>query len=148
MIKGLNHLGIVVEDIDEMVSFLKQAFAAEEMERIDIPQMQQISSLVRIGNDCLELMEPTSPDGPVGRFLKNSGGGLHHISLLCEDIEATCSRLEANGTPIMSKILDDNFRVAFIHPRDGKGILYELTDQPSLEKIPSPDSTTNTISSE
>ena len=134
MVKGINHLGIVVENIDEMVSFLNQMFSAEEFKRIDVPQMQQISSLVRIGNDCLELMEPTSPDGPAGRFLKSTGGGLHHVSLLCDDVEETCDELELKGTKIVSKIFDESFRVAFIHPRDGKGILYELTDQPSLEQ--------------
>ncbi len=51
MIKGINHLGIVVEDIEEMVSFLNESFEAEEIKRIDIPQMQQISSIVRIGNE-------------------------------------------------------------------------------------------------
>jgi methylmalonyl-CoA/ethylmalonyl-CoA epimerase len=136
MIKGLNHLGIVVENIDEMVLSLNQAFSAQASERIDIPQMQQVSTLVKIGKDCLELMEPTSPDGPAGRFLKKTGGGLHHISLLCEDVEATCNRLESKGVQILHKIFEDGFRVAFIHPRDAMGILFELTDQPSLENIP------------
>ncbi|MBU2648695.1 VOC family protein [bacterium] len=136
MIKGINHLGIVVENIDEMVSFLSESFGAEEIKRIDIPQMQQISSLVRIGNDCLELMEPTSPEGTVGRFLKSKGGGLHHISLLCEDVAATCAQLESKGLQIVGKVLNDDFRVAFIHPKSGKGVLYELTDQSSLDRTP------------
>ncbi len=97
--------------------------------------MQQISSLVRIGNDCLELMEPTTPEGPSGRFLESKGGGLHHISLLCDDLEKTCARLETKGVQIMSKVFNDDFRVAFIHPKNGKGILYELTDQSSLEEV-------------
>ena len=134
MIKGINHLGIVVEDIGEMVSFLKESFAAEEIKRLDVPQMQQISSLVKIGDDCLELMEPTAPEGPAGRFLKAKGGGLHHISLLCEDLDATCARLETNGLQIIGKVFDGEYRAAFIHPKSGKGILYELTDQPSLNK--------------
>jgi methylmalonyl-CoA/ethylmalonyl-CoA epimerase len=133
MIKGINHLGVVVENIEEMVSFLNESFKAEEIKRMDIPQMQQISSLVRIGNDCLELIEPSAPEGPAGRFLELKGGGLHHISLLCDDLEETCARLEVKGIQIMNKVIDDDFRVAFIHPKYGKGILYELTDQASLE---------------
>ncbi len=135
MIKGINHLGIVVENIEEMITFLNESFEAEEIKRIEVPQMQQISSLVKIGNDCLELMEPTSPDGPAGRFLESKGGGLHHISILCDDLEETCVRLEKKGVQLMSKIINEDFRVAFIHPKSGKGILYEITDQISIDRV-------------
>lgn len=132
MIKGINHVGIVVKNIDEVVSLLKEAFDAEEIQRMEVPVMNQISCIVRIGNDCFELMEPTGPDGPAGSFLGAKGGGLHHISLLCDDVGALCDKLEGQGLKIISKILEGPFRVAFLHPKSGKGVLYELTDTPSL----------------
>ena len=85
MIKGINHVGIVVKNIDEVLSLLREAFGAEEIQRMEIPPMKQISSIVKIGEDCFELMEPTGPDGPAGSFLEAKGGGLHHVSLLCDD---------------------------------------------------------------
>ena len=69
MIKGVNHLGVVVKSIDEVVAFLKETFGAEEVKRIEFPELKQISAIVRIGDGCLELMEPTAPDGAVGRYL-------------------------------------------------------------------------------
>jgi methylmalonyl-CoA/ethylmalonyl-CoA epimerase len=132
MIKGINHVGIVVKSIDEMVSMLKEAFGAEEIQRMDVPMMKQISCIVRIGDDCFELMEPTGPDGPAGSFLESKGGGLHHISLLCDDVEVLSDKLEAQGLKIVSKVFEGPFRVAFLHPKSGKGVLYELTDTPSL----------------
>jgi len=134
MIKGINHLGIVVKNIDEVVSFLGEAFGAEEINRIDVPQMKQISAIVGIGDGCFELMEPTATDGPAVRFLDSKGGGLHHVSILCDDLEAVCERLESQGLQVIGKMLDGPIRVAFLHPKSAKGILFELTDRSSLNR--------------
>ena len=133
MIDGINHLGIVVDNIDETLSFLVEAFGAEEIYRIEVPQMKQISAVVRIGQGCFELMEPTDPSGPAGQFLKAKGGGLHHVSLLCEDVESLCEEFEAKGLEVIGKVLDGPLKVAFLHPKSAKGILYEFTDRSSLD---------------
>jgi len=133
MIKGINHLGIVVKNIDEVVSFLCEAFDGEEINRIEVPQMKQISAIVRIGNGCFELMEPTAPDGPAGQFLESKGGGLHHVSLLCDDIETVCEELESQGLRVIWKVFEGPIKAAFFHPKSTKGILYELTDRSSLD---------------
>lgn len=132
MIKGINHVGIVVKNIDEVLSVLREAFGAEEIQRMEIPPMKQISSIVKVGDSCFELMEPTAPEGPAGSFLETKGGGLHHISLLCDDVEVLCDKLESEGLRVIGKILEGPFRVAFLHPKSAKGVLYELTDTPSL----------------
>jgi len=132
MIKGINHVGIVVKNIDEVLSLLHEAFGAEEIQRMEIPPMKQISSIVKVGDSCFELMEPTAPEGPAGSFLDSKGGGLHHISLLCDDVQVLCDKLESEGLRIIGKILEGPFRVAFLHPKSAKGVLYELTDTPSL----------------
>jgi len=132
MIKGINHVGIVVKNLDEALSLLSEAFGAEEIQRMEIPPMKQISSIVKVGDSCFELMEPTAPEGPAGSFLETKGGGLHHISLLCDDVEVLCDKLESEGLRVIGKILEGPFRVAFLHPKSAKGVLYELTDTPSL----------------
>ena len=129
MIKGINHLGIVVKNIDEVVSFLKDAFGAEEISRVEFPDLKQISATVRIGDGYLELMEPTGADGPVGKFLESKGGGLHHISLLCKDVVATSEKLEAQGLQIIGKMFDGPEKVSFLHPKSSKGILFELAEK-------------------
>lgn len=133
MIKGINHLGIVIRDIDEVVSFLKDTFGAEELNRAEFPAMKQISCIVKIGNGCFELMEPTAPDGAAGKFLESQGGGLHHVSLLCDDVEAECEKLEADGLQVIGKMFDSPPKVAFLHPKSAKGILYELAEKSSLD---------------
>jgi methylmalonyl-CoA/ethylmalonyl-CoA epimerase len=128
MIKGINHLGIVVKDIDEVAGFLQETFGAEEITRQEFPGLKQISAIVKIGEGFFELMEPTSPDGTVGKFLETRGGGLHHVSLLCDDVEAECNRLEAQGLQVIGKMFDASPKVAFIHPKTAKGILFELAE--------------------
>jgi methylmalonyl-CoA/ethylmalonyl-CoA epimerase len=133
MVKGINHLGIVVKNIDEVLSFLRDTFGAEETERVEYPDLKQISSTVRIGNGCFELMQPTAPDGPAGKFLESKGGGLHHVSVLCDDLASTCRQLESQGLQIIGKMFDGPTKVAFIHPKNSKGILFELSEKPSLD---------------
>jgi methylmalonyl-CoA/ethylmalonyl-CoA epimerase len=128
MIKGIDHLGIAVDNIDEVLAVLQEAFGADELTRNDFPQLQQISSIVSIQGGNLELMEPTGPDGPVGQFMKNSRGGLHHFSVLCDDLEGLVSDLEKKGFKIIGKMFEGPDRVAFIHPKSAKGLLIELTD--------------------
>lgn len=131
MIKGINHLGIVVKSIDDVVDFLKESFGAEELKRVPFPNLQQISAIVRIGDGCLELMEPTGPDGTAGKFLESKGGGLHHISFLCDDVAEESEALEAKGLKIIGKMFNQPPKLAFIHPKSAKGILIELAEKAS-----------------
>ena len=133
MIKGINHLGVVVKNIDEVVAFLGETFGAEELTRVEFPELKQVSAIVQIGDGCLELMEPTAPDGAVGKFLETKGGGLHHVSLLCDDVVAMCEKLEAQGLQVIGKMFDGPVKVAFLHPKSAKGILFELAERSSLD---------------
>jgi methylmalonyl-CoA/ethylmalonyl-CoA epimerase len=133
MIRGMNHVGIVVRSIDEVVSFLVETFGAQEIRRVEFPELKQISSIVQIGDGCFELMEPTAPDGAAGKFLEAKGGGLHHVSLLCDDVEALCEELEAKGLKVIGKMFDRPSKLAFLHPKSGKGILYELAEKSSMD---------------
>ena len=134
MIKGINHLGIVVKDIDEVVDFLKETFGAEEIKRVPLPNLQQISAIVRIGDSCFELMQPTGPHGAAGKFLKAKGGGLHHVSFLCDDVAEESDALEAKGLKIIGKMFNQPSKLAFVHPKSAKGILIELAEKSSLDE--------------
>ena len=106
---------------------------SEEITRVEFPEQRQISAIVRIGDGCLELMEPTAPDGAVGKFLETKRGGLHHISLLCDDVATMCEELEAQGLQVIGKMFEGSVRVAFLHPKSAKGILFELAERSSLD---------------
>ncbi len=134
MIKGIDHIGIAVEKIDDILAIMKEYFGAEELKRTEYPELQQISSIVSIKGTNFELMQPTGPDGAIGQFMKNSKGGLHHVSVFCENLENLVADLEKRGVKIIGKMYDTPDRVAFIHPKSAKGLLIELTDTGSFVK--------------
>ena len=130
MIKGMDHVGIAVENVDDMVSFFKDTFGANETSRTDYPELQQVSAKVNInGATEFELMQPTGPDGAIGKFMKQSPkGGMHHISIRCDNIEKFVDELEKKGITVVGKSFDRPVKVAFIHPKSAKGLLIELKE--------------------
>ncbi len=130
MIKGLNHIGIVVKDIDETMRLFSSIFGAEEIGRKTFAELGQTSALIRIGDFKIELMEPYGDKGVVPNFLSKRGEGLHHISLITDDIDAEDERLAKNGVDVLGKapkgINDD--RVMFTHPKETKGIVFEIVE--------------------
>ncbi len=131
MIKGIDHVGIAVKSIDEMVSFLKNIFDAKEVSRTEYPGLQQVSAKVNLNGDTeFELMEATGPDGAVGKFMEKSGGGLHHISIRCDDIKTFSDDLEKKGVKVVGKMFDREPKVAFIHPKSAHGLLIEIKEVP------------------
>jgi methylmalonyl-CoA epimerase len=134
MIKGIDHIGIAVEKIDDILGIMKDYFGAQELKRTEYPELQQISSIVTIKGTNFELMQPTGPDGAIGKFMKDSKGGLHHVSVFCENLEKLVETLEGKGVKIIGKMYEGPDRVAFIHPKSARGLLIELTDTGSFIK--------------
>ena len=130
MIKGIDHVGIAVPNIDNTVLFFKETFNAKEISRTDYPDLQQVSVKVNLnGTTELELMQPTGTDGPIGKFMdKHKRGGYHHISIACENIKSFVEELEKKGLTIIGKNFDSPPKVAFIHPKSAMGLLIELKE--------------------
>jgi methylmalonyl-CoA/ethylmalonyl-CoA epimerase len=130
MITGLNHIGIVVKDIDETIGLFSRLFGAEEIGRKTFEELGQTSALIRIGDLKIELMSPYGDKGVVPDFLRKRGEGLHHISVITDDIDVEDEHLAKNGVNVMGKapkgINDD--RVMFTHPKQTNGILFEIVE--------------------
>lgn len=130
MITGLNHIGIVVKDIDETMRLFSRVFGAEETGRKTFAELGQTSALIRIGDFRIELMAPHGDKGVVPDFLKKRGEGLHHISVITDGIDAEEAHLAENGVKVMGKtpkgVEDD--RVMFTHPKETNGIVFEIVE--------------------
>ena len=133
MIKGLNHIGVAVKSIDATLAVLQAAFGAVEVGeggRKTFPAIGQTSALVRIGDFDIELMEPYGDvKGTCAKFLERHGEGLHHISLITDDIDAEDEHLLANGIHVLAKAPKDvpGERVMFTHPKETASIVFEIT---------------------
>lgn len=126
MIKGINHVGIVVNDVQEYAAMLHELLGAEIVETVAFPEAGQTSCLVRFGDAKYELMSPLGDGGVVGKFLAKNGQGFHHISLLSDDFDADVAALEAKGVKIIGISQTGGMRYAFTHPKTSGGVLYEI----------------------
>lgn len=129
MILGINHVGLAVRSIDEIVSRLETLFGARELGRESYPELGQTSSIVQVGDSLLELMEPIGEAGVIPKFLAEHGQGLHHISLLSDDADRDRAKIAASGARVLGS-LEGDLRVIFTHPKDSGGVIYEITDVP------------------
>ena len=125
MITKFNHIGIAVKDVDESIKFFEEKLGAKLDQKKDIPEMKQISAMMTLGNFTLEIMQGTTEDAVVSKYVASKGEGIHHISVLMEDWEKDIDELEKKGLTIISKNPATKF--GFVHPKSCKGILLEVT---------------------
>lgn len=125
----INHLGIATKSIDEALKFWSDALGLDNVHTEIVEDQKVRVAMLPIGESRVELLEPTAVDSPISKFLEKRGGGLHHIAVEVDDIEAAITRLKANGM----RLIDENARlgaegclVAFVHPASTNGVLLEL----------------------
>ena len=126
----LNHVCIAVRDIEDTLRFYAMVFGVGGAEIEEIEDQGVRAALVRVGGSQLEFIEPTDPAGSVARFIERRGEGLHHICLEVDGLEETLDRLDAGGVELIDKAPRPGLsgKIAFIHPRETRGVLVELVD--------------------
>ena len=127
----VDHLGIAVPSLAAAVDFYERVLGLKVSGYETIPQEKTRVALLPLGDSRIELLEPTEPDSPIGRFLAKRGGGLHHLCLRVPDLEAAVARLRARGAKLVNSepgIGAGGHRYVFIHPSSAGGVLLELVE--------------------
>ena len=125
----INHLGIATKGIDEALTFWRDAIGLENVHTEVVEDQKVRVAMLPIGESRIELLEPTSDDSPISKFLEKRGGGLHHIALEVDDINAALARLKEKGMRLIDespRIGAEGCLVAFVHPSSANGVLLEL----------------------
>ena len=142
MIRQIDHLGIAVRSIAEgRVFYEALGLAVREIE--EVPQEGVRVALIPCGEALIELLEPTSPDSPIAKFLAQRGPGLHHLCLASDALTADDAALRRLGVQLLRPEPTRGAGgcwVQFVHPRSAGGVLVELA-QPAAEEPPAPAST-------
>ncbi len=133
MINRINHVAIVVEDLDAALRFWRDALGlplskteANPGENVDI-------AFLPLGESEIELLEPTDPDSGIGKYLAKKGQGMHHLCVEVDDIDAVIARLTGHGVEMINetpRVRDEGTRYAFVHPKSAGGVLVELYELP------------------
>ncbi len=125
----IDHIGIAVGDLNAMLKFYRDALGLEVQPPEEVPSQKVRVHFLPLGDAALELLEPTSPDSPVARFVEKRGPGIHHLTLRVDDIHAALADLRARGV----RLIDETPRtgaegalIAFVHPSSTGGVLIEL----------------------
>jgi methylmalonyl-CoA/ethylmalonyl-CoA epimerase len=128
----IDHLGIAVKSIGDSLRFYRQVLGIEPCGMGSVDDQGVQVALLPIGESRIELLEPTSEDTPVGRFLAKRGEGLHHICYEVDDLNSKLDELSSRGI----RVLDGYPRrgaegklVAFLHPSEANGVLVELVQK-------------------
>jgi len=132
VIGGIDHIGIAVYSISESRKFYEDlGLTVDTIE--DVPQEGVRVALLSCGESRIELLEPTSEDSPIARFLEKRGAGIHHLCLATDDIHATDRKLRDSGHQLLREEPSEGAEgcwVQFVHPRSSGGVLLELSERP------------------
>ena len=134
MVTGIDHIGIAVKQLDEVMSLYRDVLGLR-LEGIHVVKEQKVRmALFSTGGETrIELLEPTDSESPVAKFIENRGEGVHHIALKVKNIEAVLEELKGKSLRLVDekpRIGADGAKIAFIHPKSTRNVLYELCENP------------------
>lgn len=128
----ISHLGIATKGIDEALKFWQNALGLENVHTETVDDQKVRVAMLPLGETNIELLEPTADDSPIQKFLEKRGGGIHHIAVEVENIEASLAKLKAEGMRLIDekpRVGAEGCLVAFVHPASAGGVLMELVQK-------------------
>ncbi len=134
MLSAVDHVGVVVEDIDVALAIYRDALGMPLVHRETVQEQGVDAALLEVGDGHVELLQPLGPDTAVGKFLARRGPGLHHVAYRVASVEETLQTLRDAGVRLIDERPRTGIRgsqVAFLHPSSTGGVLTEIV-QPGL----------------
>jgi len=128
-IKKINHVAVVVDNMEKALSFWRDALGMELQELRDVPTEKSQVAFLPLESSEIELVVPTSDDSGIAKYLTRRGPGMHHICLEVDDIAGMLAQLQVKGVRLINeepRTGVDGKKYAFIHPESTSGVLVEL----------------------
>ena len=128
----IDHVAVAVHDLDAAVRWYEEVFGAQEVHREVVESDGVEEALLQVAESYIQLLQPTRPDSPVGRFLDRRGEGLHHVAYRVDDCAAVLRRAIQSGVRAVDQVPRPGGRgttVAFLHPQGAFGTLIELVEE-------------------
>ena len=132
LLTEVDHIAIAVRDLEAAAAWYKEVFGAEVTHREVVESDGVEEALIKVAESYIQLLTPTKPDSPVGKFLESRGEGLHHVAYRVDDCAKALEAVKSAGF----RVVDENPRpgsrnttVAFLHPKTSFGALIELVQE-------------------
>lgn len=129
MLTKINHIGIAVKSIDETLPFYRDQLGMAFEGAEEVVEQKVRVAMLQIGESKIELLEPTSPESPVAKFLEKNGPGIHHVAYEVENIDTAIAQMIGQGARMIDETARNGAhgsRIAFVHPKSSNGVLTEL----------------------
>ena len=129
MTKRINHIGIAVKNLAGAIPFYRDHLGMVLEGTEEVTEQKVKVAMLQVGESRIELLEPTTEDSPVAKFIEKNGEGIHHIAYEVEDIEATLNTLKDKGVRLIDETPRHgahNSLIAFLHPKATGGVLTEI----------------------
>lgn len=131
MFGRIDHVGVVVDDLDAAIRLYSGGFEMAEQHRETVAAFDVEAVLLEIGDGHIELLRPLTAESGIGRFLEKNGPGMHHVAYATGDIDAALESLRGAGIRLIDEEPRTGIRrsrVAFLHPKSTNGVLTELVE--------------------
>ncbi|MDD8016962.1 MAG: methylmalonyl-CoA epimerase [Bacteroidota bacterium] len=132
MIKKINHIGIAVKNIGLSSDLFSKLFEQPAPYTESIPEQKATIAFYPLDESSIELLESTSADSTISKFIEKRGEGIHHICLEVDDINAEVMRLKKHGFQFVNENPSDGSEgclIVFLHPKSTNGVLIELSQK-------------------
>ncbi len=130
----IDHIGIAVRSLDQALEFYRDALGVVPVHRTVVKHERVEAAVLPAGDGRLELLEPTSGDSVIARFIARRGEGLHHVALQVDDVEAAAQAVRRSGRRLVVDRVQtgaEGYKYVFVHPRGTGGVLLELVERGS-----------------
>ncbi len=133
MITGIDHIGIAVRSLDDSLAYWRDALGLE-CTHVETVESQKIRvAMLPVAGVNVELLEPTSPESPVAKFLEKNGEGIHHVAFRTDDVAGQLARAKEHGVSVVHEVPFEGAHgklAAFLHPKSTHGVLTEFSQLP------------------
>lgn len=132
MVTKIDHIGIAVKNLDETLKFYEDVMGIKCTSKEEVEEQKVRVAFLPIGDSEVELLESTTEDGPIARFIEKKGEGIQHIAFKVDNIEEAIKDLQEKGV----RLIDEKprygaggARIAFLHPKSTSGVLIEISER-------------------
>ncbi|MCL2874459.1 MAG: methylmalonyl-CoA epimerase [Defluviitaleaceae bacterium] len=132
MVKKVDHIGIAVANLDETLKLYEEVLGLECINTEVVEEQKVKVAFLPIGDTEVELLESTSPDGPIAKFIEKKGEGVQHIAFRVDNIEEALEEMRQKGMQLIDekpRYGAGGAKIAFLHPKSTKGVLIELCER-------------------
>lgn len=128
---NIHHVAIAVADLDATLAQFRDRYNVEPISREVVEEQGVEEAMIAIGGSHVQVLQATTTDSPVGRFVERNGDGLHHVAFAVVDIDAALEHLRSQGARLIDekpRVGGGGHKIAFVHPKDTAGTLIELVE--------------------